>query len=371
MSAFTSIHVTGTDWPDLCDRALAGIRGTKPGRLAFIYVAGQLAADTDRILDYLRSHSGIPHWVGCTGLGLCSNGRETYAEAGLSILVTPFSEDDFRIIPAFDQAPGEWLSATRQWREHRLASVAIVHGDPGTGQLPELLNTLADRLQGGFLVGGVASAESLPVQIADRAAGKGLSGVLFGGQINIRTGLSQGCSLIGSKHRVTTCRRNVIETIDDRPALEVFKQDIGEILARDLGRVGGYIFAALPISGSDTGDYLVRNLIGIDPEQGLLAIGDMVAPGMEIQFARRDADTAREDLRRMIENLKERMPGATRGALYYSCLGRGRNLFGDASEELKLVQELLGDVPLAGFYANGEISHNRLYGYTGVLTLFS
>ncbi|MBT8430498.1 MAG: hypothetical protein KJN79_11350, partial [Gammaproteobacteria bacterium] len=231
MSAFNSIHITGTDWPDLCDRALAEMHEAKPGRLAFIYVAGQLAADTDRILDRLRSHSGIPHWVGCTGLGLCSHGRETYAEAGLSILVTPFGEDDFRIIPAFDQAPEEWLSATRQWRENRLASVAIVHGDPGTSQLPELLHTLADRLQGGFLVGGVASAESLPVQIADRATGKGLSGVLFGGQINIRTGLSKGCSLIGSKHRVTACRHNVIETIDDRPALEVFKQDIGEILA--------------------------------------------------------------------------------------------------------------------------------------------
>jgi len=371
MSTFKSLHITGTDWLELCDRAVAEFHEAKPGRLAFIYVAGQLAADTDRILDRLRSHSGIPHWVGCTGLGLCSNGRETYAEAGLSILVTPFGEDDFRIIPAFDQAPEEWLSATREWREHRLASVAVVHGDPGTTQLPELLDALADRLQGGFLVGGVASAESLPVQIADRATGKGLSGVLFGGHINISTGLSQGCSLIGSRHRVTACRHNVIETIDDRPVLEVFKQDIGEILARDLGKVGGYIFAALPISGSDTGDYLVRNLIGIDPQQGLLAIGDMVTPGTEIQFARRDADTAREDLRRMIENLKGRMPGAARGALYHSCLGRGRNLFGEASEELKLVQELLGDVPLAGFYANGEISHNRLYGYTGVLTLFS
>jgi len=97
----------------------------------------------------------------------------------------------------------------------------------------------------------------------------------------------------------------------------------------------------------------------------------MLSPGMEIQFARRDADTAREDLRHMIESLKSRLPGAPRGALYHSCLGRGRNLFGDDSAELRLVGELLGQVPLAGFYANGEISHNRLYGYTGVLTLFT
>ncbi|HOP17484.1 MAG TPA: FIST C-terminal domain-containing protein, partial [Gammaproteobacteria bacterium] len=113
------------------------------------------------------------------------------------------------------------------------------------------------------------------------------------------------------------------------------------------------------------------NLIGIDPDRGLIAIGDMPQPGMEVQFARRDAETAREDLAQMIDGLMKRLPGEPRGALYHSCLGRGRNLFGDDSAEMRRVQELIGDVPLAGFYANGEISHNRLYGYTGVLTLFS
>ena len=371
MPAFTSIHVTGTGWRDVCDQALAEIPAAQPGRLAFIYVSDQLAADTDRILDCLRDASGIAHWVGCVGMGLCSSGRETYDEPAVSILLTPFADDDFRIIPAFEQDPGDWLNATAAWRERTMATVAVVHADPGSTRLPVLLESLSNGLQGGFLVGGIASAESLPVQIADRATGNGLSGVLFGAGIDISTGLSQGCSLIGHKHRISDCERNVIATIDDRPALEVLKEDIGEVLARDLSRIGGYIFAALPITGSDTGDYLVRNLIGIDPDQGLLAIGDMLTPGMEIQFARRDAGTAREDLRQMIEKLRARLPGKPLGALYHSCLGRGRNLFGGDSEEMRLVAELLGDVPLAGFYANGEISHNRLYGYTGVLTLFS
>jgi small ligand-binding sensory domain FIST len=251
-----------------------------------------------------------------------------------------------------------------------MASVAVVHGDPAGTELPGLLERFSRGLDGGFLVGGIASAESLPVQIADRAVGGGLSGVLMSGSVAITTGLSQGCSLIGDKHSVTACQRNVIETIDGRPALEVFKEDIGEVLARDLSRIGGYIFAALPITGSDTGDYLVRNLIGIDPDQGLLAIGDFVEPGTPIQFARRDADSAREDLLRMIEGVKRRLPGPPRGALYHTCLGRGRHLFGEDSAELRLVQQHLGDIPLAGFYANGEISHNRLYGYTGVLTVF-
>jgi len=150
----------------------------------------------------------------------------------------------------------------------------------------------------------------------------------------------------------------------------VFKDDIGEVLARDLSRTAGYIFAGLPIAGSDTGDYLVRNLIGGDPDNGLLAIGELVQPGELLMFCRRDAGTAREDLIRMLQELRRGLAGPPRGGLYYSCLGRGASLFGPDSEELRLVRDLLGEFPLVGFYANGEISHHRLYGYTGVLTLF-
>jgi small ligand-binding sensory domain FIST len=371
MSSFNSIHVTSASWREACEGVLAGIDHAAKGQLAFVYVAEELAGDIDRMLDYLRGRSGIAHWVGCVGMGLCSSGRETYAEPGLSVLTTPFIEEDFRLIPPLDDNLNDWLDATRSWRESSLASVAVVHGDPSNTRLPAQLIELSDGLQGGFLIGGIASAERMAVQIADRAGGGGLSGVLFSGRVPVTTGLSQGCSLIGNRHQITACQRNVIQTIDDRPALDVFKQDIGEVLARDLRRVGGYIFAALPIPGSDTGDYLVRNLIGIDPDQGLLAIGDLVQPGMELQFARRDAETAREDLVHMIEGLLSRLPGPARGALYHSCLGRGRNLFGEDAAEMQLVKRLLGDVPLAGFYANGEISHHRLYGYTGVLTLFS
>lgn len=369
MTAFTATHVWGDDWRQLCDEVAESSQPA--GKLAFVYVAESLAEHTDAVVDRLRTRSGIPHWVGCVGSGLCSNGRETYEQPALSVLATPFDETDFRLIPTRTDHAGAWLETTRDWREQTLATVAVVHGDPSSADLPDRLTELSDGLQGGFLVGGIASAESDAFQIADRADQGGLSGVLLSGKIAVSTGLSQGCSLIGDKHVITSCQRNVIERIGDRPALDVLKQDIGDLLARDLSRIGGYIFAALPIQGSDTGDYLVRNLVGIDPDRGLIAIGDLVEPGMAIQFARRDAETAREDLRRMVQQLKARLPSTPRGGLYHTCLGRGRHLFGEESAELSLIREELGDVPLAGFYANGEISHNRLYGYTGVLTLFS
>jgi small ligand-binding sensory domain FIST len=368
MSRFSSTHATGDDWQTLCDQVVRDCE--HPGDLAFLYLSEDLSTDAQQIVDYLRQNTGVAHWVGCVGMGLCSNGRETYDETGLSALVTPYGADEFRILEGGSDL-SQWLAQTADWRAGNLASVAVVHGDPSNAALPSQLEELSDGLQGGFLVGGIASAEKDALQLADRVSRDGLSGVVLSGRLGVHTGLSQGCGLIGSKHEITRSERNVIEQVDGRPALDVLKEDIGEVLARDLSRIGGYIFAALPIRGSDTGDYLVRNLIGIDPDRGLVAIGDLVNPGMEIQFARRDANTARDDLQRMVSTLLERLPGPPRGGLYHTCLGRGRHLFGEESAELTLIGDLLGDVPLTGFYANGEISYNRLYGYTGVLTLFT
>ena len=162
----------------------------------------------------------------------------------------------------------------------------------------------------------------------------------------------------------------MIATLDGRPALEVMKAAIGEVLARDLRRAAQFIQVGLPVAGSDTGDYLVRNLVGIDPANRLIAIGEMLQPGASVMFCKRDARTAEEDMERMLESMRKGLYTRPRGGIYYSCLGRGAGLFGPDSQELKLVREGLGDFPLVGFFCNGEISHNRLYGYTGVLTLF-
>jgi small ligand-binding sensory domain FIST len=158
--------------------------------------------------------------------------------------------------------------------------------------------------------------------------------------------------------------------MDGKPALDVFFDEVGDVLARDLERAAEFIGAALPVAGSDRRDFLVRNLVGADRERKLLAIGELVEKGQRIQFCRRDPASAEHDLRTMLGELKERLPGTPGGAVYYSCLGRGTHMFGPESRELKIIREELGDIPLSGFFCNGEISHNRLYGYTGVLTVF-
>jgi small ligand-binding sensory domain FIST len=169
---------------------------------------------------------------------------------------------------------------------------------------------------------------------------------------------------------ITAAAKNVIMEIDKRPALEVFKEEIGELLAHDLRRVAGYIFAGFPIQGSDTGDYLVRNLTAIDPTKGWIAVAEAVEPGRRVLFCRRDHDSAIDDLRRMVRDVAQRAGPDARAALYFSCIGRGRHQFGPDSAELRIVRDELGDLPLVGFFGNGEISNDRLYGYTGVLAVF-
>ncbi len=364
-------HAQSADWNEALEQCLQQI-GAVPAQanIGFLYMTDMYADLATPILEQLRRKTGVTHWVGTVGIGICATGKEYSRTSAMAVMIGSLPDDSFRILPFYNRAadnlPGSWDT----WLSQSDAHIAILHGDPGNGSLPQLLQQLDASLPGGFLVGGLSSSHGAHPQIADEVLDGGLSGIVFNQQQPILTALTQGCTPIADKHVISGCDNNIINRIDDRPALDVLKEDIGEILARDLNRAAGYIFAGLPIRESDTGDYLVRNLVGVDSDGGRIAIGDIVMPGQPIQFCRRDGKTATEDMQRMLDELKQRLPDSPRGGVYISCLGRGKELFGEESVELGMIRDTLGDFPLVGFFANGEISNQRLYGYTGVLTLF-
>lgn len=365
MQDFLLGHSNQPDWQAALDDCLRQIGEAGNANLGFIYVTDALAGRLGDILRNLKQRTGVAHWVGSVGQAILCTGQEYYDQPAIVIMLAEFPAGSFTV---FNHAEDT----------HHLQDAgsvdglrfALVHGDPRNGQLPALIDTLPQQLGNGYLCGGLTSADSHYYQIADGIVEGSLSGVVFNDQVEVVTGLSQGCSPLGPMHTLTEADHHMAISIDDRPALEVFKEDIGEVLARDIDRAAGYIFAGFPVTGSDTGDYLVRNVIGIDPDNGLLAIGQHMSSGVPIMFCRRDGKSAIHDMQRMLQNLKQRLPRPPRGGIYISCLGRGRYLFGENSQEMKMIQAELGDVPLAGFYASGEIADHRLYGYTGVLTLF-
>lgn len=375
---FRAGHASDARWRAAADACLMQLRPVPPGaNLGFVYLSDRYGRDAVELLGYLKEQTGVAHWVGSTGVGVMGGVHEYMNQPALSIMVGAMPPDSFRVFSGKSQPP---RPDTRTSSGATAASFAIVHGDPEAEDVPALLQDMGGKLESGFLAGGLSSSSSAragTLQIADDVLSGGLSGVVFSSDVRIVTRLSQGCSALGDEegrrsiHRVTGGEQNIVTALDGRPALDVLLEDLGARDAADLRRAVSGLAIGLPVEGSDTGDYLVRNLVGIDPRNRVLAIGAPVEVGMTLMFCRRSVDAARTDLARMLEGLRGQLRAPPQAGLYFSCLGRGQHLFGEPGTELRAIRDSLGEFPLAGFFANGEISHDRLYAYTGVLVLFA
>jgi small ligand-binding sensory domain FIST len=276
---------------------------------------------------------------------------------------------------------------------------------------------MSDRTATGYLFGGVVSSRTVPAQIADGVWRGGLSGVAFSADVALVSRVTQGCQPAGPVRIVTAAERNVVLELDGRPALGCLVADIGieldnprAALPKLRSTLVGLSDANEPLVGRGAqfgADTRVRHLVGLDPGRQAVAVADVVTPGMRLAFCTRDVHAARRDLVRICSEIREELspdldlspaqqpvprdgalatgayatglPGAAPrprartidGALYVSCTGRGGPHFGGPSAELKIIEHALGDVPLVGFFAAGEIARHHLFGYTGVLTVFT
>ncbi|MDC1213329.1 FIST C-terminal domain-containing protein [Rhodospirillales bacterium] len=371
MSVFPYAFSSATDWARAADEISDGLMETGPamGSIGLLYVTDQFADNFKSIAALLRQRTGLDTWVGTLGLGVIGGADAVFDRPGAAAMILDIPSDACRIIER-TPIPNRWSDELMQWVETVRPTSALVHADPSTPNVADHIETLAKRTSA-FLIGGLTCSRTAQHQLTGDLGSGGVSGLMFSPDVALTVGLSQGCSPLGSSHEITGGEGNVVAKIDGRSALEVFKEDIGEMLARDLQRVAGYFHVAFPVSGSDdSADYMVRNLIAIDQEHGWLGVGTEVSQGDRIMFVRRDPASARADLDRMLKDVKKRLPGAARGAVYISCVARGPEMFGTETAEAKHVSDGLDGAPVIGFYAGGEISHDRLYGYTGVLLVF-
>jgi small ligand-binding sensory domain FIST len=336
--------------------------------LGFLYVTEALATSLNPILHKLRLQLEVEDWIGTVGLGIYTTGSEIYDEPAAVIMLTqlqgyqtftfPNTQTTMTDADANDGSPVD------------TPGLGIIHGNPAHAEFGQAFQDLCTDMGDTFFVGGLGSAQSDAPLILNQAIESPIAGVLFQDSAGMVVSHSQGCTPIDNSHVITRCNQNLVMELDHRPALEVLKEDIGEVLAKDLENIRNYIFVGFPVPHTDTHDYLVRNIIGFDPDSSIIAVGEYVEEGQAMMFCRRDGNSAIEDLQRMLKNISSRLSSPPKGALYFSCIARGRSQFGEDSAELKIIQQQLGDVPLVGFFANGEILHNRIYGYTGVIVLF-
>jgi small ligand-binding sensory domain FIST len=375
MSARFATTVAIGDPATLAERCIAGLPATDGATLGILYATEPAASVMPELVRALARHTGIQSWIGGVGLGVCSASDEIFDQPAAVAMTAALPTEDFRIFAATDDPGSDLPRRHTAWLEASQPALALVHADPRCPDLPRAAIEVA-AASGAFLVGGLVSHRCANPLLAQTSGGdslgsNGVAGLMLAPGVAVATGLTQGCMPIGPVHRIDEARDNIVMVIDGRPALAVFSEDIGPGLASDLRRAGGLIFAGLPVAGSDTGDYLVRNLLAIDPGRGWLVLGAEIAAGDSILFCRRDPESARRDMVRMVRQLAGRLNEPPKAGIYVSCVARGAALFGDPGVETGLIREHLGEFPLIGFFANGEISRDRLYGHTGVLTLFT
>ena len=399
---FPTGHATHPQWRMACALVLAQLRAQMalPGHasaptLGLLYITDAYAAAARDILDHLQAElPEVTDWAGTVGVGVCASNAEYIDEPALSVMLCDLPIDQYRVFSGV--AP---LAAGLGFTPH----TALVHADAQTPDVAELIAEMAERTRTGYLFGGLAASRGPVVQFAASGHGNapgqgaaggvfsgGLSGVAFGEGVALVSRVTQGAQPIAPERAVTAADGNVLLTLDGEPALDLMLDDLNISLNEPR--------AALDVvrrTGNFGADVLVRHIIGVDPGRRGVAIAEKPQVGQRVAFCQRNPQAARADLMRICAEIREELepeevldataaaglaaPPAEsephparriRGALYVSCAGRGGPHFGAPNAELQIVRHALGDVPLTGFFAGGEIARHHLYGYTGVLTVF-
>ena len=413
---FPTGHATHPQWRMACGLVLAQLRAqmalpdhADAPTLGLLYITDHYAADAAAILDHLQAAlPEVTDWVGTVGVGVCANNAEYIDEPALSVMLCDVPPDRYRVFSGV--AP---LVAGRGFAPH----TALVHADAQTPEVADLIAEMAERTATGYLFGGLAASRSDVVQFAFAGDGNaqgqgaaggvfrgGLSGVAFGDGVALVSRVTQGCQPVAREREITAVDGNVLLALDGEPALDLMLDDLAisldqpreavEAMRRTLVGLSSPGEQGVRRTGHFGADVVVRHIIGVDPGRRGVAIAERPQVGQRAAFCQRNAQAARADLMRICAEIREELepeevthataaalaapheePSANgtrriRGAVYISCAGRGGAHFGGPSAELQIIRHALGDVPLTGFFAGGEIARHHLYGYTGVLTVF-
>ncbi|RPH64742.1 MAG: hypothetical protein EHM83_07735 [Burkholderiales bacterium] len=389
MRVFRHGHATHPNWRTAVELLLTQLDGgqTSPvAGLGVLYVTERLAERLGDIATLLRERFPAVQWIGASAHGVCASGVEYTEDAALVAMICELPAGSWRL---FSGQRG--VSAIGPAGKAPTAFTALVHAEPTTADLADSIADLAAGLDAGFAFGGlVGGSEPNSAQLAGEVVRGGLSGAAFGERVRLLSRVTQGCAPLAREHVISECSSHYIQRLDGQPALDVLLEDLGVAAEVRESRDGDEILRALPAErlshglmvglaptsrdrGVGFGDYVVRNVLGIDPQNRLLAIAATPRTGDRAVFCTRDRGAARADLIRICTELRDELETESLrvlGAHYVSCVARGEHLFGSPGAELGIIAHNLGEVPLVGFFANGEIAHDRLYGYTGVLTLF-
>jgi small ligand-binding sensory domain FIST len=372
---------------EAADQAL-GQAGIDRADLAIVFFTVDYLPGHQRLVATTRNITRTDRIVGCSGTGVLTTQGEIEGGPGVAVLVLrsdtlegePFL---FQPLRERDQEIGFELAAKRGTKPTE-QSLLVLLPDPYNGQPRRLFQGIEERT--GFLpIVGAGCSENgtygKTFQLyGDEVVTNAVSGLALSGFFETSIGITQGCQPVTEPMTITKAQGNLVFEIDNRPAFEIFAKVIKGPLLQDLRRALAFVFAGLPSDAEKNsvapGDYLVRNIVGLDAQKGVLALGEEVFEGERMVFTLRDAQKARDDLNQMLERQLNRL-GDKRPqlGLYFNCCARGTSLYGIPGIDTAYIRQSLGDFPCIGFFGNFELGplggRNHLLAYTGVLALIT
>jgi small ligand-binding sensory domain FIST len=369
---------------EVCAHALGDLTATPD--LAMLFLSRHFADGADRLAALACDLLGTEHLLGCTAESVVGTGREIEDQPAISlwlahwpnVAIRPFhlefertrEGDVFAGWP--DELAGDWPEG----------SFLITLADPFSFPADFLLERLNEDRTGIPAVGGMASGGHSPGEnrlvFGRHTYAEGAVGALIHGPVRLRTVVSQGCRPIGQPFVVTKAERNIIQQLGGKAALIQLKQIFDELPTRDqiLVQRGLHVGRAMSEYKDrfEQGDFLVHNVVGIDPQTGAIATGGYIRAGQTVQFHVRDQESADGELTQMLAAVKKTAGASPVGGLLFTCNGRGTRLFKEANHVAAAIGHQLGNIPLAGFFAQGEIGpvsgQNFIHGFTASVALF-
>ncbi|MBI3548663.1 MAG: FIST C-terminal domain-containing protein [Elusimicrobia bacterium] len=350
--------------------------------LAFLFVSPHFAREYADIPKPLQRLLRPKHLLGCSAGGVIAGGKEAEDRAALGLMagylpgatLTPFHVEA-NGLPDMDAPPKAWAELVGV-TDRSLKPSFVLLGDPFSFNPESLTVGLDYAFPGSVKIGGLASGAARPggnvLYLDGEAHRSGAAGIALTGNVTIDPIVAQGCRPVGKPLKITACEDNQLLELDDKTALEAVEALLETLPEKDqeLARTSLFLgVRATPLGGEEACDYLIRNIIGLDPHRGTLSIGAMLRLGQFVQFHLRDKRTSAEDLRQRLEQYAGSKPlTQPRGALLFSCLGRGEHLYGVANHDTDAFLKSVGQLPISGFFSNGEIGPvggaTYLHGYT-------
>jgi small ligand-binding sensory domain FIST len=371
---------------ELCKAAESWLESGPP-QLALVFAGARLKGQLEGLLGDIMTGVQPAHLVGCSGYGVVGVGEEFEDEPRVSVLFLRHPRLKIQIRRISESriqestGPGFWQMETDIGPQE--AKGILLFADPFSVTIEKLAGELGRAYPGIPLVGGLASGTFQQRKTllfhSTEVLEEGALAVFLDGPISMETVVSQWCKPIGEPLVITRAEKNVIYEIGGKPAAAALRDVLTALEPEEQEMVRGNIFIGLAVDeykeDFGRGDFLVRNMLGVESDSGGLIIGAGIRTGQTLQFQLRHAAAAREDMFELLQRVKERIGNReVKAGLMCSCNGRGKGLFGKPGHDPKAVSQILGKFNLTGFFCNGEIGPIGekvfVHGYTCALGLF-